>query len=115
MLEVEGVNMAEECLLTWSELEGMNMAGIHMVEMEGKDMVKERQSKKRSKVEGMDMTTKVGLVEREHGGVVLVKHQINDRVERNRQTHQEPELGMWRLEGCLGGHTKFVSRDSNSL
>jgi hypothetical protein len=35
--------------------EGMNMAGIHMVEVEGMDVVDERSSNQQSKDEGTDM------------------------------------------------------------
>jgi hypothetical protein len=79
------------------EEECMNVAGIHMVKVEGMDMVEkrpsnhwskddgvdmeeERPSKKRPKVEGMnmmeDMTADVDMevVEKEHGSVMLAKH-----------------------------------------
>jgi hypothetical protein len=105
MSEVEGINMLdvdEHPLNQQSEVEGIDMMSIHMVKMEGInmvekqpskqcpevegiDMVEERPSKQRPEVEGMNMTsmntveattTKVDVevVEREHEGVVLVKH-----------------------------------------
>jgi hypothetical protein len=57
----------------------MDMAGIHIVEMEGMDMVDERPLNHHLKVEGMymeDITTKV--VERGHVSVVLARHWIGD-------------------------------------
>jgi hypothetical protein len=56
-----------------SEVEGMNMEGMDMVE---------------------DMTAEVDMevVEREHKGVMLAKHWIDDGAERHRQTHQKWEL-----------------------
>jgi hypothetical protein len=59
-------------------VDGINTAGIHMVE---------------------DTMTEVERVEREHRGMVLVKHRIDDGAERNRRTHRERELRTWGLEG----------------
>jgi hypothetical protein len=62
------------------------------------DMVEERPSKERLNVEDIDMedidmvedmTTEVDVVEREHEGVVLMRHWIDDEAERHRRTHQE--------------------------
>jgi hypothetical protein len=50
----------------------MDMVGIHMVEVNGMYMVKERPSNHRLEVE--DMTIEVELIEREHKGVVLERH-----------------------------------------
>jgi hypothetical protein len=114
---------------------GMNMAGIHMVEVEGMDlveerpsnhwpedegmdMVEERPSKERPEAESMDMedidmikdmTVKVEVVEREHESVVLVWHWIDDGAERHRRTHWKWE----ELLGCSEGHNTFTSPDSN--
>jgi hypothetical protein len=103
MLGVEGMNMLEEHDRPsnhWLEEEGMDMADIHMVEVEVMDMVEERplkerpeveginteeehSSKERPKVEGMDMvedmTTEV--VEREHEDVGLARHWIGEGAE----------------------------------
>jgi hypothetical protein len=47
MLEVEGMNMAEEHPSKQRlEVESIDTVGIHMVEMEGKDMTEERPSKR---------------------------------------------------------------------
>jgi hypothetical protein len=85
--------------------EGMNMMGIHMVEVEGMDMVEERPSSHRLEVEDMDMVeerpsshrpkvegidrgdsdiVEVKVIEREYNGVVFVMHWIGDGVERHR-------------------------------
>jgi hypothetical protein len=73
-------------------MEGMDTTGIHMVEVEGKDMVEERPSKWCSEVEGMDMvgihmvediTAEVERVEREYEGMVLGKHRTDGGAERN--------------------------------
>jgi hypothetical protein len=53
----------------------MDLAGIHMVEVEGTNMVEERLSKEGPKVEGMDMVEVV---------LVSVKHWIGDGAERHR-------------------------------
>jgi hypothetical protein len=55
----------------------MDLAGIHMVEVEGMNMVEKRLSKEGPKVKGMDMV-EVVLV------LVLVKHWIGDGAERHR-------------------------------
>jgi hypothetical protein len=39
------MDMAEEHPSMWSEVEGMDTVGIHMVEVEGKDMMEEHLSK----------------------------------------------------------------------
>jgi hypothetical protein len=78
------MDTVEKCLSTWPDVESMDTMG--------KDIVKEHSSKRRSEVEGMDMvcihmvedmTTEVERVDREHGRVVLVKHQTNDGAESN--------------------------------
>jgi hypothetical protein len=46
-----------------------------------------------------DTMMEVERVEREHRGMVLVKHRIDDGAERNRRTHRERELRTWGLEG----------------
>jgi hypothetical protein len=106
MLEVDGMNMLEEHGRPSNQrlkVEVMDMVGIHMVEMEGVDMVKERLSKQRLEVEGMDMvedmTAKVDVevVEREHEGMVIVKHWIGDGAKRHRRMHREWELAK---SGC---------------
>jgi hypothetical protein len=89
-----------------SEEEGMNMAGIHMVEVEGMNMVEERPSKERPKVEGMDIVEKrpmkqrpnvegmdmvedmmakvdVGVVEREHGVDKALDRQLSEEASMN--------------------------------
>jgi hypothetical protein len=91
----------------------MDMTGIHMVEVEGMDMVEEQPSKQRPEVEGMDMVEErssrqrplvegmdmagidmvedmmMEVVEREHEGVVFVKHWIDDGAERHQRIHRE--------------------------
>jgi hypothetical protein len=57
------MDMAEECMSNRSEVEGMDMAGNHMVE---------------------DMTMDSVLVERVHMGVVMMKHRSDDGAETNR-------------------------------
>jgi hypothetical protein len=37
----------------------------------------------------------VEWVERENGGMVLVKHQTDDGAKRNQRTHRERELETW--------------------
>jgi hypothetical protein len=70
------------------------------MEVEGMDTEVEHPSKERSEMEGMDtedidavedMTMEVEVVEREHDGVVLARHWIDDGVERHRRTHREWE------------------------
>jgi hypothetical protein len=107
----EGMNILEEHDHTSNHRlgeEGMNMVGIHMVD--GMDMVEERPSnhwpedeitdmvedypsKERPEVEGIDMedvdmvedmAAEVKVVEREHEGMVLVRHSISDGAERYR-------------------------------
>jgi hypothetical protein len=69
------------------------MTGTYMMEVEDMDIVEERSSKPRLEVEGIDMIedmmaeVDVEVVEREHEGVVLVKHWTDNRAERHRQTH----------------------------
>jgi hypothetical protein len=53
----------EECMSNRPEVEGMDMAGNHMVE---------------------DMTMDSVLVERVHMGVVMTKHRSDDGAETNR-------------------------------
>jgi hypothetical protein len=64
------------------------------------DMVKEHPSNHRPEVEGIDredtdmgedMTVEVEVVEREHEGVVLVRHWTCDGAKRHRQPHWEWE------------------------
>jgi hypothetical protein len=78
MVEVNGMDIPEEC------------PSKEWVEDEGIDMVEERSSNHWPEVEGMDiqgmnimedMTAEV--VEREHEGVVLVRHWIDDGVVRH--------------------------------
>jgi hypothetical protein len=57
----------------------MDLAGIHMVEVEGMNMVEERLSKEGPKVKGMDMVEVVLVLV-----LVLVKHWIGDGAERHR-------------------------------
>jgi hypothetical protein len=90
MSEMEGMNMLDGHQHPWNqwpEVEGMDMVGIHIVE--GMDMVEVRSSKERPEVEGMDMVDDmtVEVIEREHKGMVLVRHLIGDGVERHRRTH----------------------------
>jgi hypothetical protein len=54
----------------------------------------------------------VEVVEREHGGLVLVKHWTDDGAERRRQPHWEREL---MKSECWEGLTKFTDWDSNYL
>jgi hypothetical protein len=98
----------------WLREEGMNMAGIHMVELEGMDRVEERPSNHRLEVEGIDredidmvedMTVEVEVVKREHEGVVLVRHWISDGVERHQQARWEWEELM--KSRCSEGHTRL--------
>jgi hypothetical protein len=83
------------------------------------DMV-ERLSNHRPEVEGIDredtdmgedMTVEVDVVEREHEGVVLVRHWTGDRAEMHRRAHREWEEVV--KSRCSKGHTTFVSWDSN--
>jgi hypothetical protein len=62
------------------------------------DMVEVRPSNHRLEVEGMDrvdsdigenMTVEVEVVEREHEGMVLVRHWTGDRAERHQRARQE--------------------------
>jgi hypothetical protein len=87
------------------EVEGMDMTDIHMVEVKGMNMVKERPSKEWPEVEGLsnewpevegtymvkDITAKVDVevVKREDNDTVLTKHWIGDRAKRHQRTHQE--------------------------
>jgi hypothetical protein len=67
-----------------------NMTGTYMMEVEDMDIVEERSSKPRLEVEGIDMIedtmaeVDVEVVEREHEGVVLVKHWTDNGAERHR-------------------------------
>jgi hypothetical protein len=83
MPEVKGMNMLEEherSLNQRSEVEVMGMVGICMVGVECMDMVEEHLSKQQPVVEDMDMVedtmaeVDVEAIEKEHEGVVLVKH-----------------------------------------
>jgi uncharacterized protein YhfF len=66
------------------------MTGTYMMEVEDMDIVEERSSKPRLEVEGIDMIedtmaeVDVEVVEREHEGVVLVKHWTDNGAERHR-------------------------------
>jgi hypothetical protein len=78
--EVDDMNMLknhERSSNHRSEEEGMDMTDIHMVEVEGMDMMKKHPSKKRLEVEGIDtkgmdmmevitMELDMKVVEREH-------------------------------------------------
>jgi hypothetical protein len=119
MVEVEGKGMTEERpLKRRSEVECKDMAEVRpskqRSDVDDKDMVEEHSSKQWPEVESMDIVsihmvedtmTEVERVEREHRGMMLVKHQINDGAKRNQRTHQEREIGTCGLEGCWGGHT----------
>jgi hypothetical protein len=80
----KGMNTVEEHAHPMNhrlEEEGMNMADIHMAEVEGIDMVEAHPSNHRPKVEGVEGIDRedsdmveVEVVEREHEGVVLVRH-----------------------------------------
>jgi hypothetical protein len=59
------------------------------------------------------MTVEVEVVEREHEGVVLVRHWIDDGAERHWQAHRKWEELV--KSGCSEGHATFASRDSNCL
>jgi hypothetical protein len=51
------------------------------------------------------------VIEREHKGVVLVRHWISNGAERHRRARRKwEELAK---SGCSKGHTMFVSPDSN--
>jgi hypothetical protein len=78
MPEVKGMNMLEEherSLNQRSEVEVMGMVGVECM-----DMVEEHLSKQQPVVEDMDMVedtmaeVDVEAIEKEHEGVVLVKH-----------------------------------------
>jgi hypothetical protein len=101
MMEVEGMNMVEK------------RPSKERPKVEGMDMVEEHPTKEWSEIEGLDMVedTTAEVIEREHEGVVLVKHWIDDGAERHRQTHRERELAK---SGCRG-HNMFASSDSNCL
>jgi hypothetical protein len=88
--------------------------------VEDMDMVEERLSKERPKVEGIDredidmvedITVDVEVVEREHEGVVLVRHWISDGAERHQRARWECEE--LTKSGCSKCHTMFASRDFN--
>jgi hypothetical protein len=71
--EVEGMDMVECSSKQRSEVEGTNLEGMDMVE--GTNLA------------GMDME----VVEREHRGMMLTKHWMDDGAEIHRQTHRERE------------------------
>jgi hypothetical protein len=91
MLGEEGMNMAKEHYhLTNHRLEVEDM---DMMEVGGMDMVEERLSNHRLEVESIDrensdmredLTVEVEVVEREHEGVVLVRHWTGDGAEMHR-------------------------------
>jgi hypothetical protein len=60
--------------------------------------------------ENSDMV-EVEVVEREHEGVMLMRHWIDDGAERHQRARREWEE-LAKL-GCSEGHTTFVSWDSN--
>jgi hypothetical protein len=95
----------------------MNMAGIHMVEVEGMDMVEKRPSNHRPEMDGIDREdsdmVEVEVVEREYEGVVLTRHWIGDGAERHRRAYQEWEELAKPM--YLEDHTTFASQDSNYL
>jgi hypothetical protein len=78
--------------------EGMNIVGIHMVEVEGMDMVEESPSNHWPEVDMVE----VEVVEREHEGVVLMRHWIGDGAERHQQARREWEELV--KSGCSEGH-----------
>jgi hypothetical protein len=111
-LEVDDVNMVKEHDHPSNyrlKEEGMDMTDIHMMEMEGMDMVEEHPSNRQSDDAGMDMveersmnhrpevegidkndinivedmTMEMKVVEREHKDVVLMKHWIGNGAERH--------------------------------
>jgi hypothetical protein len=92
MSEVNGMNMLEEhdrLSNHRTDEEGMDMAGIHMMEVEDMDMVEEHLSMERSEVDGMNMEgmdmvkdMTVEVVERDHESMVLARHWIGDGLER---------------------------------
>jgi hypothetical protein len=94
MSEVNGMNMLEEHdrpLNHRTDEEGMDMADIHMMEVEDIDMVEEHLSMERSEVDGMNMEgmdmvkdMTVEVVERDHESMALVRHWIGDGLERRR-------------------------------
>jgi hypothetical protein len=119
----KGMNMVDEHDHPMNhrlEVKDMNIMGIYMVEVEGMDIVDERPSSHRLEVEDMDrgdsdmgedMTIEIKMVEREHEGVVLMRHWTSDRAKRHRRGRQEwDELTKSR---CSEGHTTFISRDFN--
>jgi hypothetical protein len=60
---------------------------------------------------GEDMTVEVEAVEREHTGMLLVRHWTGHGAERHQWAHREwEELA---TSECLKGHTTFTSQDSN--
>jgi hypothetical protein len=87
--------------------EGMNIVSIHMMEVEGMDMVEESPSNHRPEVDMVE----VEVVEREHEGVVLTRHWIGDGAERHQVAHREWEEPV--KSGCSEGHATFASWDSN--
>jgi hypothetical protein len=130
-VEVEGIDMmkvAEHDHLMDHRLEdgGMNMMEEHYhpmnhwVEEEDMDMVEERPSNHRLEVEGIDredsdmgkdMTVEMEVVEREHEGMVLVRHWTSDGAVRYWWARQEwEELAK---SGCSEGHTTFANRNFN--
>jgi hypothetical protein len=85
----------------------------HRLEDEGIDREEERPSNHRLEVEGIDREDidMMEVVEREHKGMLLVRHWIDDGVERHQQTHQKwEELAK---SECLEGHITFASQDFN--
>jgi hypothetical protein len=63
-------------------------------EVEDMNMIEERPSKQRLEVEGTMAEVDVEVIEREHGGgVVLVKHWTYNRAERYRTEDWEVESG----------------------
>jgi hypothetical protein len=68
----------EEHLSNRMKVEGMDIAGKHMV------VDKEERVSNRAEVEGMDL----GWVERVHGGVMMPQHWIDNRAEMNLQIHR---------------------------
>jgi hypothetical protein len=102
------------------EVEDMDMVGIHIVEVEGMDIMEEHPSNHRPEVENLDRedcairedkTVEVEVVEREHEGVVLVRHWTRDGAEMHQRAHREWEELV--TLGCLEGHTTFACQDSN--
>jgi hypothetical protein len=100
----------------------MNHRSEVEIEVEGTDMVEvhEHLMNHRPEVKGMDredngmgedMMVEVKVVEREHVGMVLVRHWTSDGAMMSRRARREQEE--FAKSGCSRGHTRFTCRDSN--